>query len=142
MPKQLTQEYVRELFDYDEQANQLIWKIRKSPRACVGAAVNPNQVNIDFHNYSTAKVIRLWRTGEWRRKPASNNASGVPGVHQNATGYRAFKWIGKIARYSKTFPTIEQAKAALEKFENDYRDRQASEATVGDSVEKPRVSEG
>jgi hypothetical protein len=71
----LTQAQVRELFDYNPETGQLIWKVeryRKHPGDIAGCAhktKNKNywrvSVSVNYRRYLAHRIIWLWMTGDW-----------------------------------------------------------------------------
>ncbi len=67
----ITQERVRELFDYCPQRGKLIWRISNSSRARVGNIAGYidtdgyRRVSVDGRKCQATNVIWLWVTGEW-----------------------------------------------------------------------------
>ena len=68
---ELTQEYVRQLFNYDPDTGSLTWKVRKGPRAMIGdeAGYTTNNgyrnIIIDQKCYKAHRICWLWIFGTW-----------------------------------------------------------------------------
>ena len=66
----LTQERVREIFDYDPHTGSIKWRLPSSRRVHVGdeagtVSLGYRRVNIDHHFYLAHPLAWLWMTGEW-----------------------------------------------------------------------------
>lgn len=68
--KKLTQQRVKELFDYDPKTGILIWKVQKAKRTKIGDIAgyewdgsNRRRVGIDGKYYYTSRVAWLWYYG-------------------------------------------------------------------------------
>lgn len=74
----LTQQQVRDLFDYSPDAGLLIWKVeryRKHPgdvAGCIHKIKNKDywcvSVSVNYKRYLAHRIIWLWVTGEWPDK--------------------------------------------------------------------------
>jgi len=118
----LTQERVRELFDYDAE-NGILLKILKNGKQAVGNKPTLNgrcgQVEIDGKCYRTHRLIWFWHYGEWPdgeidhkdRNPMNNRIENLRvvsksenqhnhGLHRNNTsGYPGVSWHKNAKKY-------------------------------------------
>jgi len=71
MEKDLTKEYLDEIFTYDGKSGKLFWKIRKSIRNTVGQEVGKlsdtgyKVVSIDYCRYRVHRIIWFMNYGKW-----------------------------------------------------------------------------
>lgn len=121
---QLTQEQVREIFDYDAENGVLIRKFRNGcpynkPTGHKPASHGYGQVQIDGKMYLTHRVIWLWHTGSWPeheidhidRDPMNNRIENLrsitrsenmqnTGLHRdNSSGYPGVSFHKRTGKY-------------------------------------------
>jgi hypothetical protein len=112
-------ERVRQLFDYDPEAGQLLWKERPAPNTKLGAVAGSVSgsgyvyVNVDKQSYRAHRIIWLWVTGEdpgsdlvdhidgdrlnnrfanLRRASYSQNGANYKKPRRNTSGYKGVSW--------------------------------------------------
>lgn len=114
----LTQERVKELFDYDPATGDLTWKVQRrgrfaKPGAKAGCVARYVTVSVDCKSYPAHRVIWLWVYGEMpveidhinrvktdnrltnlRTCDRSQNTGNVQLMSTNTTGYRGI-WFAK-----------------------------------------------
>lgn len=67
----ITQEYVRELFDYDEVSGKLTWKVNRGSRGRIGneaGTIQPDgyrRVAINGKTCAAHRLIWFYQTGKW-----------------------------------------------------------------------------
>lgn len=71
IPKELpSREYLRQVFDYDEETGHLTWKIKTGPRSVIGKPVGSINsrgyltTKLDTVHYKVHRLIWMWMTGE------------------------------------------------------------------------------
>lgn len=119
---ELTQERVRELFDYDAE-NGILLKILKNGKQAVGNKPTLNgrygQVMIDGKKYLTHRVIWVWHYGSWpdgeidhinrnkmdnrienlRVVTSSENKHNLGLRRDNSSGYTGVYWFKRDKKY-------------------------------------------
>lgn len=69
--RNITQEYLHQIFDYDKETGYLIWKINKDPFKCKGKiagsvdSIGYRIIVIDGVNYKSHRVVWLYHNGCW-----------------------------------------------------------------------------
>jgi len=138
----MTQDEVRELFDYNAETGEVRWRAGQRAGGTVGTPNSTGRLTVwaNGKQYYVHRLVWLWAYGEWPKQldhinlirtdnrlvnlrlctasqSAANrrgwNKTGFKGVRRHHNKWVAYKTENGVKRYLGTFPTPELANAAF-----------------------------